>query len=60
MLAHYSDIGIGLLGHILSIKAGIPFSQLVKDKILDVIAMDSTGIGMNSTGISIPDEYKKI
>jgi CubicO group peptidase (beta-lactamase class C family) len=57
-LANYSDIGMGLLGHILSIKAGIPFSQLVKDKILDVIAMDSTGIGMNNTGISVPDEHK--
>lgn len=58
-LVNYSDIGMGLLGHILSIRAGIPFDELVKDKILDVLAMDSTGIGMNSTGISVPDEYKQ-
>ena len=56
-LANYSDIGMGLLGHILSIRAGISFDELVKNKILDVLAMDSTGVGMNSTGISVPDEY---
>jgi serine-type D-Ala-D-Ala carboxypeptidase/endopeptidase len=59
VLANYSDIGMGLLGHILSIRADIPFDELVKDKILDVLAMDSTGIGMNSTGISVPDEHKE-
>ena len=31
-LANYSDIGMGFLGHVLSIKSGVPFSQLVKDK----------------------------
>ena len=48
--ANYSDIGMGLLGHILSIKAGVPYPQLVKDRILSVLGMDSTGIAMNSTG----------
>jgi serine-type D-Ala-D-Ala carboxypeptidase/endopeptidase len=58
-LANYSDIGMGLLGHVLSIKSGVPFSQLVKDKILDVLAMDSTGIGMNITGISVSNAVKE-
>ena len=58
-VASYSDIGMGLLGHILSIRADVPFSQLVKDKILDVLAMDSTGIGMNSTGISVSNAVKE-
>jgi D-alanyl-D-alanine-carboxypeptidase/D-alanyl-D-alanine-endopeptidase len=58
-LANYSDIGMGLLGHVLSIKSGVPFSQLVKDKILDVLAMDSTGIGMNNTGISVSNAVKE-
>ena len=58
-VASYSDIGIGLLGHILSIRADVPFSQLVKDKILDVLAMDSTGIGMNGIEISVSNADKE-
>ena len=53
--ANYSDIGMGLLGHILSIKAGVPYPQLVKDRILNVLGMDSTGIAMNSTAITLSD-----
>jgi CubicO group peptidase (beta-lactamase class C family) len=43
----YSSFGIGLLGHILSLKAGVPYERLVKDRILDVI-------GMNDTKINLP------
>ena len=56
--ANYSDIGMGLLGHILSIKAGVPYHQLVKDRILNVLGMDSTGIAMNSTAITLSDALK--
>jgi CubicO group peptidase (beta-lactamase class C family) len=56
--ADYSDIGMGLLGHILSLKAGVSFDQLVKDRILDVLAMDSTDMRMNATGISVPEDIK--
>jgi D-alanyl-D-alanine-carboxypeptidase/D-alanyl-D-alanine-endopeptidase len=56
--ANYSDIGMGLLGHILSIKAGVPYPQLVKDRILNVLGMDSTGIAMNSTAITLSDALK--
>ena len=31
----YSSFGIGLLAHILSLKAGLPYEQLVKHRILD-------------------------
>jgi serine-type D-Ala-D-Ala carboxypeptidase/endopeptidase len=56
--ADYSDIGMGLLGHILSLRAGVSFDQLVNDLILDVLAMDSTGMRMNTSGISVPEEIK--
>jgi serine-type D-Ala-D-Ala carboxypeptidase/endopeptidase len=51
--ANYSDFGMGFLGYILSIKAGVPYAQLVKDRILSVLGMDSTGIAMDSTGIAM-------
>jgi CubicO group peptidase (beta-lactamase class C family) len=43
----YSSFGIGLLGHILSLKAGIPYQQLVKDRILDVLGMNDTKIALS-------------
>ena len=51
---NYSNLGGGLLGHILSLKAGIPYEQLLRDRILNVLGMDSTGIAMNSTQITTP------
>lgn len=56
--ANYSDFGMGLLGHILSIRAGVPYAQLVKDRILNVLGMDSTRIAMNSTAITLSDALK--
>ena len=51
---NYSNLGVGLLGHAISLKAGIPYEQLLRDRILDVLGMDSTGIAMNSTQITTP------
>lgn len=56
--ANYSDIGMGILGHILSLKAGVSFDQLVKDRILNVLGMNSTGMRMNMSSVSVPDEIK--
>jgi CubicO group peptidase (beta-lactamase class C family) len=56
--ADYSDIGMGLLGHILSLRAGVSFDQLVKDRILNVLAMNDTGMRMNASGISVPEDIK--
>jgi serine-type D-Ala-D-Ala carboxypeptidase/endopeptidase len=47
----YSSFGIGLLGHILSLKAGIPYQQLVKDRILDVLGMNDTKIALSPNEI---------
>jgi serine-type D-Ala-D-Ala carboxypeptidase/endopeptidase len=56
--ANYSDFGMGLLGQILSARAGVPYAQLVKDRTLSVLGMDSTGIAMNSTAITLSDALK--
>src|SRR5829696_7434273 len=56
--ADYSDIGLGLLGHILSLRTGVSFEELVKDRILNVLAMDSTGMRMNTSGIAVPEDIK--
>lgn len=54
----YSNFGVGLLGHALSLKAGVPLEQLIKDRILNILGMNNTGIPMNATGISIPEDIK--
>ena len=51
---NYSNLGVGLLGHALTLKAGMPYEQLVRDRILNVLGMNSTGIIMNSTQITTP------
>ena len=56
--ANYSDFGMGLLGHMLSIRAGVSYAQLVKDRILSVLGMDSPGVAMNSTAITLSDVLK--
>jgi len=54
----YSNFGVGLLRHALSLKAGMPLDQLIKERILNVLEMNSTGIAMNATGISVPEDIK--
>jgi CubicO group peptidase (beta-lactamase class C family) len=48
----YSSFGIGLLGHILSKSGGIPYEQLVKDRILDVLGMNDTKITLSQNEIN--------
>ncbi|MBA2291533.1 MAG: serine hydrolase [Gemmatimonadales bacterium] len=43
----YSNLGMGLLGHLLSLKAGVPYEQLVIQRIL-------RPLGMKETWITIP------
>ncbi|MDQ6722966.1 MAG: beta-lactamase family protein [Thermoproteota archaeon] len=50
-IVNYSDIGMALLGHALSFKAHKSFEQLVDERILKVL-------GMNSTGITLTNETK--
>jgi serine-type D-Ala-D-Ala carboxypeptidase/endopeptidase len=43
----YSSFSIGLLGHLMSLKAGVPYERLVKDRILDVLGMNDTKINLS-------------
>jgi serine-type D-Ala-D-Ala carboxypeptidase/endopeptidase len=47
----YSSFGIALLGHISSLKAGIPYNQLVRDRILNVLGMNDTKITLSQSDI---------
>jgi len=49
----YSDFGSGLLGHILSLKEGLPYEQLVKNRILDVLGMNDTKITLSQNDIKL-------
>jgi len=42
----YSNLGMGLLGHALSLKAGRTYEWLVRDRILDPLGMGDTGIDL--------------
>ena len=41
---HYSNIGMGLLGHALGLRAGKNYEKLLKDEILLPLGMKNTGI----------------
>ena len=47
----YSNLGGGLLGHVLARRAGMDYEKLVRSRILDPL-------GMRSTGITLSDEMK--
>jgi CubicO group peptidase (beta-lactamase class C family) len=40
----YSNLGVGLLGHVLALRAGKGYERLVKERILDPLDMDHTAI----------------
>ncbi|MGD8276530.1 MAG: serine hydrolase domain-containing protein [Gemmatimonadota bacterium] len=42
----YSNVGVGLLGHVLSLVAGEPYGELVRQRILDPLGMAHTGIAL--------------
>jgi CubicO group peptidase (beta-lactamase class C family) len=46
----YSNFGMGLLGHILTLKSNMSsYDELLSKKILDVLDMNSTNIGISDT-----------
>ena len=62
----YSNVGMGLLGHVIALKAGTNYESLVVDRICRPLKMDSTRItltpelkarfatGHNQLGYAIP------
>jgi serine-type D-Ala-D-Ala carboxypeptidase/endopeptidase len=42
----YSNLGVGLLGHVLSLRAKKPYEALVKERILNPLDMDHTAIAL--------------
>jgi CubicO group peptidase (beta-lactamase class C family) len=40
----YSNLGVGLLGHVLSLRAGKPYEQILIERILDPLGMNDTRI----------------
>lgn len=43
----YSNLGMGLLGHILSLRAGMSYEDLVKTRILKPLGMDDTTVTLS-------------
>ena len=44
----YSNLGVGLLGHALALKAGVGYEELVRRRVLEPL-------GMGNTAITLPD-----
>jgi D-alanyl-D-alanine-carboxypeptidase/D-alanyl-D-alanine-endopeptidase len=43
----YSNLGGGLLGHVLAIRSGMPYETLVRSRILDPLGMKSTSVRLS-------------
>lgn len=46
----YSNLGVGLLGHVLSIRAGMSYEKLVRERICIPLGMDDTGVTLSESG----------
>ena len=43
----YSNLGVGLLGHVLALKSGLSYEELLRRRILKPLGMDSTSITLS-------------
>jgi D-alanyl-D-alanine-carboxypeptidase/D-alanyl-D-alanine-endopeptidase len=43
----YSNLGMGLLGHVLAARAGVDYEALVRNRILDPLGMTMSGIALS-------------
>jgi CubicO group peptidase (beta-lactamase class C family) len=49
MTSDYSNLGMGLLGHILALRAGKSFKDLVKESICEPLGMHDTALKLNES-----------
>ncbi|MEJ2204175.1 MAG: serine hydrolase [Gemmatimonadota bacterium] len=42
----YSNLGVGLLGHVLALHAGTSYAEVVRDRILEPLVMTHTGVAL--------------
>ncbi len=45
----YSNVGVGLLGHVLALKSGIGYEKLVRQRILQPLGMKDTAISLSTS-----------
>lgn len=55
----YTNLGMGLLGHILERVAGQPYATLVRERLLDPLGLDNTGIGTCGVGCEMVQGFRK-
>lgn len=48
----YSNLGVGLLGHVLSLRAGKPYDELLRERILVPLGMHDTMVELNASAKS--------
>ncbi|WP_109119714.1 serine hydrolase domain-containing protein [Azospirillum sp. TSO22-1] len=51
----YSNLGFGLLGHCLSVRAGRPFARLLRERVLEPLGMLATGFDVATAAGHGPD-----
>jgi CubicO group peptidase (beta-lactamase class C family) len=44
----YSNLGMGLLGHVLSLRAGKPYEQLLRERVLSPLGMTDTHVTLDA------------
>lgn len=49
----YSNLGMGLLGHLLERTAGQPYATLLRERLLDPLGLDDTGVGTCGPGTEV-------
>ncbi|MDJ0909054.1 MAG: serine hydrolase [Woeseiaceae bacterium] len=46
--AEYSNLGVGLLGHVLGLASGMSYEDLVRERIIEPLGMSNSGIGLTA------------